>query len=224
MSSVTQTRVTRAKRSVVASRRIAFVELASAYALLELALWTEGLARIAWSLLAAAWIAGAALAHRPTLRELGLGREGWRESARVAALGVAAALVIVACGWWAGTLHVLPGRGPVLAHSAAYVVWSLAQQFIAQSFFFLRLERLLAPRRAVVANALLFAAAHLPSPVLTLATLGGGLLFTEAFRRWRNIYPLAVAHAAVGLAIATAVSDTAIRHMRVGIGWVYFPH
>jgi len=205
-----------------ASRRAAVLELFGAYALLELALWSEGSARIAWSLVAAAWIAGATLAHRPRLRQLGLGREGWRESAWTAGVGLFAAAIIVGCGWWRGTLHVLSGSGPVLAHSAAYVVWSLVQQFMMQSFFFLRLERLVGARRAVVATALLFGAAHVPSPVLTLATLVGGLLFTAAFRRWRNIYPLAVAHAAVGLALATSVSDGVLRHMRVGIGYVHF--
>jgi membrane protease YdiL (CAAX protease family) len=40
-----------------------------------------------------------------------------------------------------------------------------------------------------MAAALLFAATHVPSPLLTGLSLIGGLLFCEMFRRYRNIFP-----------------------------------
>ena len=68
--------------------------------------------------------------------------------------------------------------------------------------------------------ALLFSAAHIPNPWLVPATLLGGLVFCELFRRYRNLYPLGAAHALLGLAIAEALSVVLLRHMRVGIGYL----
>ena len=88
-----------------------------------------------------------------------------------------------------------------------YLIWALVQQFILQSFFYVRLESLLGGRWAVLAAAGLFAAVHLPSPVLTVGSFVGGLFFCEMFRRYRNIFPLGLAHALLGLAMAASFSD-----------------
>jgi membrane protease YdiL (CAAX protease family) len=98
------------------------------------------------------------------------------------------------------------------------------QQFILQSFFFIRLESLLDARRAVWAAAVLFSAAHIPNPVLTVGTFLGALFFCETFRRYRTIYPLGIVHAAWGLALAESVPESLLRHMRVGIAYIHFLH
>ena len=103
-----------------------------------------------------------------------------------------------------------------------YAVWALLQEFILQSFFYVRLESLLGGRRAVWAAALLFAATHVPSPLLTLLSFGGGLLFCEMFRRYRNILPLGLIHAALGLTIAACFPDSLLHHMRVGVGYLSY--
>jgi hypothetical protein len=54
------------------------------------------------------------------------------------------------------------------------------------------------------------------------ATFIGGLFFVELFRRFRNIYPLAVAHAMLGLTLAITIPDDWLRHMRVGLGFFHF--
>ncbi|MBV9608956.1 MAG: CPBP family intramembrane metalloprotease, partial [Acidobacteria bacterium] len=77
-------------------------------------------------------------------------------------------------------------------------------------------------RKAVICSALLFAIAHVPSPVLTTGSLMMGLVFCEAFRRYRNIYPLALAHWVIGLSLSLALPDFIARHMRVGIGYLRF--
>src|SRR5437879_12253662 len=51
-----------------------------------------------------------------------------------------------------------------------YAVWAFLQQFMLQSFFFVRLESLLGSRRAVLATTILFAAAHIPNPILTIGS------------------------------------------------------
>jgi membrane protease YdiL (CAAX protease family) len=97
------------------------------------------------------------------------------------------------------------------------------QQFILQSFFYLRLEALLGSRKAVFAAALLFATVHIPSPILALGTLVGGLFFCEMFRRFRNIFPLGLVHSILGLTMAASFSDSLLHHMRVGFGYLRFP-
>jgi len=85
-----------------------------------------------------------------------------------------------------------------------------------------RMESLMGSRRAVWATGLLFALAHIPSPLLTAASFAGGLIFCEMFRRYRSIYPLGLVHAVLGLTIAASYSDALLRHMRVGIGYLTY--
>jgi len=54
--------------------------------------------------------------------------------------------------------------------------------------------------------------------LLTVLSFLGGLLFCELFRRWRNLYPLGIIHAALGLTIAASLPDKWLHHMRVGMG------
>ncbi len=201
------------------SGRAKLFEIAVAYALIEVALWTELPWKLLWSGLAAACILLCTLLPRRSLRQAGLGSGGLAPSAWVAAAGAALAALILLAGWRAGTLHPLYVTHPV-RNVALYALWALAQQFVTQSFFFLRLEELLGSAKpAVAATALLFAAAHIPNPVLVPLTLAGGLAFCELFRRYRNLYPLAAAHALLGLALAISLPVPLQHNMRVGIGY-----
>jgi hypothetical protein len=116
--------------------------------------------------------------------------------------------------------------GPAFAVPAGkawlYGVWALLQEFILQSFFFVRLESVVGSRRATLIAALLLAAVHVPSPVLTVASFVGGLLFCEMFRRYRNLFPVGLIHAALGLTIAASLPDAWLHHMRVGIGFLSY--
>ena len=103
-----------------------------------------------------------------------------------------------------------------------YAIWSLQQEFILQSFFFVRLESALGGRHAAVRAALLFCIAHVPSPLLTVLGFIGGLIFCELFRRYRNLYPLGVVHAVLGLTIAATLPDSLLHHMRVGLGYLLY--
>lgn len=118
-----------------------------------------------------------------------------------------------------GLPHAVP-----LNRAWQYAVWSLVQEFILQSFFFVRLERVFGGRRAVWAAAVLFAIAHIPSPLLTALSFLGALFFCEMFRRYRNVFPLGVVHAALGLTIAASLPDSILHHMRVGIGYLVLHH
>ncbi len=113
---------------------------------------------------------GIVLARQPSRRELGLGWRGFVRSFWI--LPAAIALGIVSCliAQKFGTLHSLY-RGD-FSHIAGYVVWTIYQQFLLQDYFMDRLLRLgLSVPTAVTIAGTLFAAAHLPSPWLTAATL-----------------------------------------------------
>jgi membrane protease YdiL (CAAX protease family) len=103
-----------------------------------------------------------------------------------------------------------------------YVIWAFAQQFLLQSFFFLRLESRVGARHAVGLSMLLFTVAHLPNLALTGMSAIGALFFTETFRRCRSIWPLGIVHALLGSAIAYTFPDSLMHHMRVGLSYWQF--
>ncbi len=150
-------------------------------------------------------------------RELGFSRPR-AGTVVILALGTLMVLTIVASGWLVrgfGPAQPVPGE-----RAWKYALWALEQESILQSFFYVRLESLLGSRRGVWGAAFLFCLAHLPSPVLTLMSLIGGLLFCEMFRRYRNIFPLGLVHGALGLTIAASLPDRWLHHMRVGLGYL----
>jgi hypothetical protein len=200
-------------------------EIAIAFAAIQATLWSTGSLRTFFHLFAAVFIFGTTLLHRKQFASLGLRTtiSALKQSAWIVWLSIAIAWVIAVTAHLAGTLHhgiTLAGLG---IHLAVYSLWGLTQQFIAQSYFFLRFESLLGSgKRAVLPTAVLFASAHLPNPVLLVATGLGGLALTEAFRRYRTLYTIAVAHAVIGVAITLCVPDDVHRHMRVGIGYLHY--
>lgn len=193
------------------------------YGLIMVAVWTAGGTQLIWDAAAAAWIAAAVIAGGRPARELGLGIKGLIPALRTITIALLAVAIIVLAGWDGGTLRPLYGSRTPGVHSFGYATWALMQEFILNSFFYLGFERLLGNnRKAVAMTCLLFASAHLPNPFLVPATLVGGWFFVEMFRRYRNLYPIAVAHAMLGLAIAMSVPDSILHHMRVGIGYLHF--
>ena len=200
-----------------------WTQLAVGYGLLEVSLWTAGQTQRASALAAALWIALATLVNRRSPRALGLTAAGFFGSLIAIPVAAAVAAAIVLIGWEAGTLRGLFGARPPLWHSAEYAIWALLQPFILNSFFFVDLEDLLDDgKRALGGAVALFCLAHIPNPVLMAGTLLTAIFFVSLFRRYRNIYPLAIAHALLGLALAVTVPDAWIRHMRVGIAYWHF--
>ena len=138
------------------------------------------------------------------------------------AVSLAAALCLILM------VHMAGGEIPTDAmwlnfkQPVGYFLWALVQEFLLQSFFFTRCEDLFGGATAVWVSATLFAAAHLPNPILTTFTFIGALFFCEMFRRYRSIYPIAVVHAALGLTVAVTMPDSLLHHMRVGMGYLRY--
>jgi membrane protease YdiL (CAAX protease family) len=194
-----------------------------AYGLLEVALWTEGHTQRMAALATALWIAFATVVNRRSPRQIGVALSGFWRALIAVPIAAALATVIVLIGWETGTLRGLFGARPPLWHSVGYALWAMMQQFILNSFFYVNLENLLGDsKRALWWATALFAIAHLPNPALTVGTFAAALFFVSIFRRYRNIYPLGIAHAMLGLALAVTVPDGWLRHMRVGIAYLHF--
>lgn len=198
-------------------------ELALGLAFIEATIWTAATTQRVLFWISAAWflIAGVLAIRRgePT----GLKAPPLRLALAVTGLtSLLAALILIA----AATLHTVHGlfgtRAPLL-HASAYLIWALVQQYIQQSFFFVRIEQLIGNRPlASFMTALLFGLVHLPSPVLTPVTFFGGWVLSELFRRYRSLWPLAFAHGVIGLTLAVAVPDQIHHHMRVGLGYLRY--
>ena len=214
------------KNSVAAhSRRRSFFELAIAYALILLVIWTpRPWQKFLW------WVAAAAVVIITSfsfdgLKAMGLRTANFFRSLWVtgAALVVAAVAVVVAI-----QLHTLrlPG-GPILFIKTywAYALWACVQQFLLLGFFLPRFLRLLpGTKSAAILAAVLFALAHLPNPILTPVTLLWGFAACLVFLRYRNLYPLALAHAILGIAIAITIPGPVDHNMRVGLGYLTYRH
>lgn len=204
-----------------------FVELAGGYVLILATIWTARPLQTWFYWLALGWIAVTTWISFPGWDALGFRKAGFTKSLWVAIAAVALAIVAHAVAFRMHTLRQpMALRGWVLTFGG-YVVWSFVQQFLLQGYFLFRLLRLL-PRRewAGVAAALMFTAAHLPNPILVPLTLVWGMCACFVFLRYRNIYPLAVAHAVLGITVAVTVPGPVVRNMRVGEGYLRYrvPH
>ncbi len=199
-----------------------WLQIAFAYGLLEAALWTSpGRLDLIWMILTATFILLTAFRGPYSAREMGVTLPSGKATVWI----VGAGLILAATLWSFAALtgaDAAPTHAMPLRTTWQYAVWAFVQQFMLQSFFFVRLESLLGSQRAVLATTVLFAAAHIPNPILTVGTVLAGFFFCEMFRRYRNIFPLGVVHVILGLAMAASVSDALLHHMRVGIGFVQF--
>lgn len=197
-----------------------FLEVAATFTLILLALWTPNPVRSIVGWLAFTWIALATLRPRQNAAGLGLRLAGLRQSLWVACAALALAAMVVWIGWRVHTLHAVFHGLSAWSGFWAYMFWALAQQFILQDFFLVRLLRLLPTKTAAIATAaLLFAAVHIPNPLLMIATLAWGAAACTLFLRYRNLYTLGLAHGFLGICLAIAVPNPIHHQMRVGLSY-----
>lgn len=179
----------------------------------------------AWMLLLAVVLLSH-VAHRDNLRALGLTWYGLRANAQVALpLALALYVPLLLYGFASRTLVLTaPGRHTLVSF-AGYVLWCAFQQYLAQSYFHHRLMSVVRnPHLSSALIALMFAAAHIPNPILMVATTLAGFLLSEIFARHRNIWPLSLAQAVGGFLVAALSPASLIHNMRVGPGYFFYGH
>jgi len=203
-------------------KRRDLLELSIGYALILLVIWTPRpwqrllYCAAAIFLVAVFWLSFDGW-KAMGLRAANLGRSLWVVGV---ALGIAAVAVIVAA-----RMHTLQHNGgliPFFKRYWGYALWAFAQQVLLQDFFLLRLLRWMRPGSAALAAAAIFSLAHLPNPILTVVTFVWGFAACLLFLHYRNLYPLAVAHAIFGITIAITLPGPVTHNMRVGLGYLTY--
>ncbi|MGA2457384.1 MAG: type II CAAX endopeptidase family protein [Terriglobales bacterium] len=158
-----------------------------------------------------------------SLQRLGLGMPKMFGASVVLGISLATIVfMVMVVSWAGGQIPANPTWFLNLRLAWGYAIWAMLQEFMLQSFFFTRWEELYGSSAAVWITSTLFAAAHLPNPVLTTAALIGALFFCEMFRRYRSIYVLGIVHAMLGLTIDILMPDSLLHHMRVGLGYLRY--
>jgi hypothetical protein len=207
------------------SKRRDLAEIAIAYGLILAVIWTPRPWQYVLWWIAAAGVVALIAASFEGLSAMGLRRENFGRSLWIAGAALLAAGAAMAVAAHFHTLK-LP-RGPLafLATYCAYAIWAGVQEFLLQGFFLLRFLRLMpSARMAALAAAVLFALAHMPSLFLAPVTFVWGLCACLLFLHYRNLYPLALAHAILGVAIAMTIPGPVDHNMRVGLGYLRYHH
>lgn len=213
--------------SITAERkRLDLMELCVGYALILLVIWTPRPWQRALYWLPVLWILVVSWLSFDDWQKMGLHRANLLRSLWIVGIALLMAAVAVAVSWRLGTLHVPETPFLFFKTYIGYAVWSFVQQLLLLVFFLQRLLRLLPGKlSAALVTATIFALAHLPNPILTPATLLWGLASCLLFLHYRNLYPLALTHAILGICIATTVPGQVTHNMRVGLGYLrYRPH
>jgi membrane protease YdiL (CAAX protease family) len=221
------------------TRKRAVIEIALAYALILAVIWSpRPWQRVLW-LFAVGGVAAMMVRSWDGRRSIGLRLKNFLRSMWVPITALAFAATAITLATHLHSLR-LPYPFPnSIAHSDSaydhamlliktfwgYALWTFVQQFLLQGFFLLRMLQIIpAPKTAAFATATLFALAHLPNPVLAITTLVWGFAACIVFLRYRNLYPLAIAHAIFGITLAITVPPTILRNMRVGLGYLTYAH
>lgn len=207
------------------TKRRDFLELVIAYGLVLTVLWAPHPWHLALWGIAAAATSAIMLISADGRRPAGFRPVSRRESLWAVLFAIMASAAAIGLAYRFHTLHLPATTLLFVQHYGAYAVWAFVQEIILQCFLLSRLLRLLPdPRLAALAAALLFAGAHLPSPILTGITLVCGLAACLTFLRYRNLYTLAVAHALLGIAIGITVPAETDHNMRVGLSYLTYHH
>ena len=162
--------------------------------------------------------------HRDTLRSLGLALGEVRANAQlVLPIALAFYVPLVVFGFARHALTLVPLNRHAFFSFLGYAAWCAFQQYLAQSYFHNRLMEAIHNRHlSSLLVGVIFGSAHIPNPILTVATFVAGFIFAEIFARHRNIWPIALAQTVGGLLLA-AVSPASLMHnMRVGPGYLFY--
>jgi hypothetical protein len=113
----------------------------------------------------------------------------------------------------------------LLLRFGLYLVSALFQQIVFNGYFVNRIQSVIGKQRVTAAVAgFLFCTIHAPNLVLLILTLFGGTVCAHFFIKTKNVYPLAVAHAALGALAYCALPQAWHHGFRVGMQYyLYIP-
>lgn len=154
------------------------------------------LAVVGW----AAYIVWSVRRDPAAIRSWGFRRQHLRKTAIMAGLLVASVSSLFAVFALAHGRLVFPAHIVLLL--LLYPIWGLVQQFLVLGLVVNALRKLpvMADRTGalVLLGAFLFSMVHLNHLLLAVATFFGGLFFVTVYLKYRNLWPLGVAHGWLG--------------------------
>jgi hypothetical protein len=208
---------------IVRSKRRDLIEIAIGYTLILIVIWTPRPWQRYFWLVAVLGIGIMIGSSFEGTRAVGLSGRNFFRSFWVVGVALAIAAAAAAIAARLHTLRDFAGPLELMGNFWSYALFAGVQQFLLQCFFLMRFLRVLPkPQHAAFAAAGLFALAHLPNPVLAVLTIIWGSLSCLIFLRYRNLYPLAIAHAILGITIALCVPGHVDHNMRVGLGYLRY--
>jgi hypothetical protein len=162
--------------------------------------------------------------HRDNFQQLGFGSHGLAASMKLL-IGPTLILAgfLLTVGFVTGVLDNWTWSADKATSAFKYFSWCLFQQFGLQSFFTNRLLAIFRrPSHAAWASAAVFAIFHIPNPVLMPVTFFGGYILTRVFIAHRNLIPLAISQAVVGMTLSLVIPAAWHHGLRVGPGYYKF--
>jgi membrane protease YdiL (CAAX protease family) len=136
---------------------------------------------------------------------------------RSGALTSAAAGGLYLAGSLLGTWH---AQRDAWTSVGLLIPWGLGQQFTLQTVLLREATATVGRPAGIFLAATLFAALHLPNPLLTVMTLAGALAWCWIYDRHPNVLPLALSHALLTLVVLCAFDEGLTGHLRVGAAYL----
>jgi hypothetical protein len=203
----------------IVKRWLSFADVALLPALILWFIWKlQFTARWSWVIFVA-WLTASFLLHGDTPKTLGWrGDNLWAAMKRALAVFGPLAAGLVSIGYLLGARWRLPSS--LLALLWSYFAFCVLQQVALNSLLHNRMLSLVESEWVAAGlTGAIFAACHWPNPVLVPVTFVGGAAMAWMFGRARNVIPLAMGQALLGLLVGWAFPMAWHHHMRVGPGY-----